>query len=43
MQGAVDGAIVISSDSGLALPIREARLEVPASTVDPTAACSPAI
>ncbi|WP_163542014.1 NYN domain-containing protein [Occultella kanbiaonis] len=36
LQGAVDAAIVISNDSDLAFPIREARLRVPVGTVNPT-------
>ncbi len=36
LRGAVDAAIVISNDSDLAFPIREARLRVPVGTVNPT-------
>lgn len=36
IQGNVDAAIVISNDSDLAFPLREARLRVPVGTVNPT-------
>ncbi|WP_415102718.1 hypothetical protein [Nocardioides sp.] len=36
LQGGVDAAVVISNDSDLAFPIREARLRVPVGTVNPT-------
>lgn len=36
LQRTVDAAIVISNDSDLAFPIREARLRVPVGTVNPT-------
>lgn len=36
LQGTVDAAIVISNDSDLAFPLREARLRVPVGTVNPT-------
>ncbi|MFD6391003.1 NYN domain-containing protein [Nocardia sp. NPDC060259] len=36
LRGQVDGAIVISNDSDLALPLRTARLHVPVGTVNPS-------
>jgi hypothetical protein len=36
LQGAVDAAVVISNDSDLAFPIKEARLRVPVGIVNPT-------
>lgn len=36
LQNHVDAAVVISNDSDLAVPIREARLRVPVGTVNPT-------
>lgn len=36
LQGDVDAAVVISNDSDLAFPIREARNRVPVGTVNPT-------
>jgi len=36
LQGTVDAAVVISNDSDLAFPIREARLRVPVGAVNPT-------
>lgn len=36
LEGRVDAAIVISNDSDLAFPVREARLRVPVGTVNPT-------
>lgn len=36
LQGTVDAAVVISNDSDLALPIREAHLSVPVLTVNPS-------
>lgn len=36
LQGAVDGAVVISNDSDLRLPIQQARLRVPVGLVNPS-------
>lgn len=36
LQGAVDAAVVISNDSDLEFPIREARQRVPVGTINPT-------
>lgn len=36
LQGAIDAAIVVSNDSDLSFPVREARLRVPVGTVNPT-------
>jgi hypothetical protein len=37
LQKAVDGAVVVSNDGDLAMPLYEARLRVPVGTVNPTA------
>ncbi len=36
LRGAVDAAVVVSNDSDLKLPVREARLIMPLGTVNPT-------